>query len=124
MRRVSRVALMVAALTALAGCQNMTYTTDPGKGVYSGILTAPVVKNFNVSTKAHYLFWGLAPVATPSLERLAGKKLGAGQALAAIQIEEVNTFADGFLAAITLGIYRPRTVHVIGLIHNVEEGAR
>ena len=108
--------LMVAGLVLLSGCQSMTYTTSPQHGVLSGKSATAGTGSLHVKRTAHYMFWGLLPVSTPELDEVAATRLGANQALTGIVIEEHNSFLNGFLAAITYGIYRPRTIEFSGTI--------
>jgi len=109
------------SLIFVTGCQTMVYHTNPGRGIYSGTVRAHIVDTIEVSQKAHYMFWGLLPISRPTIQELAEGKLQSGQILANIEIQEQNTFLDGLLAAITYGLYRPRTVTLTGDIYNKED---
>lgn len=111
--------LLTFLSVGLLGCQRIVYTTNPAKGIYAGTLNTPVVNSFAVHRKAHFLFWGLARVEVPDIEDVAARRLQPGQALADIQITEKNTFVDGLLAFLTIGIYRPRTVEFTGKIYDM-----
>lgn len=111
--------LGIAAMV-FAGCQSMTYRTDPAKGTMLGTPTTPSVGYMHETATAHYLFWGLAPVSTPDINEIAAKNAGPNRVLADIKIKEENDFLNGFLAAITYGIYRPRTVEISGNLYNKE----
>ena len=95
--------------------------TQPEAGIYSGTLDNKEMGTFEVSKKAHYLFWGLAPINRPCLEDIIKKQIQANQVVADIKIFEQNSFLDGFLAATTLGLYRPRTIQFTGHIYDKGE---
>ena len=118
------VCMFVVAVVALgsAGCQSMTYSVEPGgRVIYKAPQDVKAVGVFQETKKAHYLLWGLLPLGRPSLQRIADEALRPGEILGGIVIEEDNTFLDGCLALVTLGIYRPRTVEVSGRVYMKEE---
>ena len=112
---ITSIGLGIAVLLS-AGCQSMTYQVNPAKGTALGKPALPSVASVHETQKAHYLFWGLAPVSTPNLNEIAAGAAGPNKVMADIKIKEDNTFVDGLLAAITYGIYRPRTVEITGQV--------
>ena len=115
------MSLVVMAL-GLSGCQRITYKTNPRQGIYAGKLAKSASHSFNVQRKQHFLFWGLAPVGVADLNQILKKERQPGQAVADIQITEMNSFVDGLLAYVTYGIYRPRTVSITGKVYNLKGG--
>jgi len=104
----------------IAGCQSMHYQIDPAKGSMLGTPSTPSVSLVDHTVTAHYLFWGLMSVSVPDMNDIALMTAGPDRILAGITITEKNTFLNGFLAVITLGIYRPRTVMIMGQVYNKE----
>jgi hypothetical protein len=105
----------------LYGCQSMTYNIDPNLGLHPGSSDSKVVNTIDETMTAHYMFWGLAPVSTPNIDEKRAQWINNGdQYIADIEINEENSFLDGFLAAITYGIYRPRTIHYKAKVYQKE----
>lgn len=109
----------VAAML-IAGCQSMTYNIDPAKGSMLGTPSTPSISIVDQTVTAHYLFWGLAGVSVPDMNDIALMTAGPDRILAGITITEKNSFLNGFLAVITFGIYRPRTIEITGKVYNKE----
>ncbi|MCS6968954.1 MAG: Bor family protein [Cytophagales bacterium] len=95
MKQLAKTFFLVIALsTLLTSCY--TYTFNVGKGAQS---------NAEVRGKNHYLLFGLVPLSTSDPAKLAG---GAQD----YTVTVVHTFLDGFLNALTGGLYTPTTTIV------------
>lgn len=95
MRLKALSALCAASL--LTAC--VTATIRPQGG-------APTAKEASYSESQSFFLWGLAPKKkTVNVEEICkGKKVS--------QLQTQHSFLDGFLGAITFGIYAPRTARV------------
>jgi len=89
MRAAIPVVLLLGTLCLASACHTMRFEV-------SGEPAADVV----VDRKSFFL-WGLTPTKTVDLREKCP--------LGVVAIEEEETFGDGFLGAITLGIWAPRT---------------
>ena len=74
-----------------------TYTTVVGEGPES---------NKETTEWNHYLFWGLAPVNVTDPAQLAGDKKD-------YTVKTEQSFVNGLVSALTLGIYAPTTTTII-----------
>jgi predicted peptidase len=106
--------LLAVMAVLLVGCQSMTYQVSSVQKTALGTPEAPSRRHVERKMKAHYMFWGLLPVSRPDIAELALSETQQNEVLSNISIKEQNTFVDGLLAAITYGLYRPRTVQVSG----------
>lgn len=88
------VALLAAML--LAGCATVTVRPDGG---------AKVGGTPDYQKSKNYFFWGLGGVHTIDVQEICEEK-------GVEQIQSQKTFMNGFLTAITLGIYAPKTAKV------------
>ncbi len=96
MKTPARLAGTLPALLLLGGCYKQAFVSGPGAS-----MNAPVV----YERSHHHFVWGL---------------VGPGEAFDASQfcpsgnmrIEQEQTFVNGLVAALTSGIYVPRTVRV------------
>lgn len=90
--------LSAALLTAvmLAGCA--TVTVRPAGG-------PKIADKPDVELTKNYFFWGLSGEHTIDVQPLCGSK-------GVEQMQSVYTFGDGFLGAITLGIYAPKSARI------------
>ena len=57
--------LVVMTMLGLAGCQRITYTTNPARGIYAGTLAKRTGRMFNIQRKQHFLLWGWRRSAWP-----------------------------------------------------------
>ena len=108
------------AAMLIAGCQSMNYNIDPAQGSMLGTPSTPSVSVVDQKVTAHYLFWGLMAVSVPDMNDIALMTAGPDRVLAGLTIKEKNSFLNGFLAVISLGIYRPRTIEITGQVYNKE----
>ena len=93
-KRVLQLVLLLAISILMTSCYTLTFSV--GRGATRGDV---------VTEKNHYLIGGLVPLRTCDPARMAG---GAANYTVTIQ----HNFIDGFLAALTGGIYTPNTVTV------------
>ncbi len=89
-----RLVFVIAIAFSMTSCY--TYTVQVGKGAQTGV---------EVAAKNHYLVYGLAPIIVSDAQRMAG---GAEN----YNVTVTHTFFDGFLAALTSGLYTPTTTIV------------
>lgn len=130
-RSARRGVLLLAAALALPGCyaleidasglQPHVYLTPETRGG-----AAEQVGRFEAETRAAWLFWGLADIREPDLDDILARELTRLQAngVTGLEIRTQQTFVDGLLQAITLGIYGRRTVFVEGIAVRRPEGGR
>jgi hypothetical protein len=73
---------------------------------------------FDIEARQGWLLWGLSPLRSPDIESLVAEevRLRGGSGVASTTITTENTFVDGLLSALTLGIYSRRTIRVEGVI--------
>jgi len=88
------VALIICTSLLVTSCYTHQYSV--GKGAQKGI---------EVTEKNHYLIYELAPISTSDPTKMAD---GASD----YDVKHQWTFVDGFLMAITGGIYTPTTTTV------------
>ncbi|MDQ3231582.1 MAG: Bor family protein [Pseudobdellovibrionaceae bacterium] len=88
---------LVLAASLSTGC--ITATIRPQGG-------APTAKEPKYSQRESFFMWGLAPDARiVNVKNVCGDK-------DPVQLQTQQTFVDGLLGGITLGIYSPRTAKV------------
>ncbi|MEJ2503822.1 MAG: hypothetical protein P8177_11020 [Gemmatimonadota bacterium] len=117
------IALGLAAL-ATAGCYKMdidardlephVYLTDdasPGESPQR-------VGEFEAETSASWALWGLVDLDEPDVAGALARAIADADGTAATNVSIVTqiTFMDGFLAAITLGLYGRRTTFIEGTV--------
>ena len=88
------IAILIMSFT-LSSC--FTYTTVVGEGSKSNQV---VDQEWN-----HYIFWGLAPVGVSDPNVLAGDSKD-------YNVKTEQSFVNGLLSALTLGIYAPTTTTI------------
>jgi hypothetical protein len=95
MRSLSKITVGLAVMLILA-CS--TVTIRPGGGERD-------MRDPTFTKRENFFFWGLAGESHVDVKKICGDK-------AVKQMQSQNTFMDGFLGVITLGIYAPRSVNV------------
>jgi len=93
---VHRYLLVLICLIGLAGCSTVTVRPDDS----NKNMAAP-----DYEDTRHFFFWGLA-----GEEHVDVSEICAGREPEQMQTQQ--TFMNGFLGAITLGIYAPHSVKV------------
>jgi hypothetical protein len=93
MKKMILVAFMLALTSA---CTTVTIR-DQG--------TVKISSTPSYSKTNHFFFWGLVGHSTINVTQICGGK-------APVQMQTEQTFVDGLLRVITLGIYTPRSAYV------------
>jgi hypothetical protein len=79
--------------------------------------TQPVVGDtFNVQTHAVFLFWGLYPSSTPSLERVLEGQVAGGRGVQNLRIRVYRRWTDILFTVLTAGIVSPVSVRFEGVL--------
>jgi hypothetical protein len=91
----SAIAATVAAFL-LAGCATVTIRPEGGE---------KIADKPDSQQSKNYFFWGLAGEHTIDVKEICGSK-------GVEQVQSLRTFGNGFVGAITLGIYTPKTAKV------------
>ena len=89
MKSTLRALALVLVVVAMTGCHTMRFGVEDGHA-------HNVVKE-----RRNFYFWGL----TPELQIDVSRHCPSG----AVAVKDEQTFVDGLLSLITLGIYAPRT---------------
>ncbi len=112
--------LVAAALLALSatGCALTFDSTSLGVPVsMASAASRPAVGDtFNVRLGAVYMFWGLVPVKTPSLENTLESQLAGGRAVRDLRIHVGRRLPDLLVTVLTAGIVSPTSVTFEGVI--------
>jgi len=84
------------AASVLTGCATVTIRPSGGE---------KIADNPDYQQRKNYFFWGLAGEHSIDVAQICAAK-------GVEQVQSLRTFGDGFLGAITLGIYAPKTAKV------------
>ena len=71
---------------------------------------------FNVRSGAVYLFWGLLPAKTPSLENTLESQLAGGRAVRDLRIKVGRRWSDLLVTVLTAGLVTPVSVTFEGTV--------
>ena len=93
---MKKIALCILFVGMMSGCTTVTIR-DQG--------TTKVSSSPDYSTMNHFFFWGLVGHSHVNVTQICGNK-------PPVQLQTEQTFLDGFLQVITLGIYAPRSAYV------------
>lgn len=76
------------------------------------------VGTVEAKTTGSWLLWGLLPMKDPDVDGLIQRELArtSGTAVHGLNIRTQQTFVDGLLSAVTLGLYGQRTVFIDGTV--------
>jgi hypothetical protein len=113
--------VLVAALT-MSGCYAMDIdTTGLDPTVYlnrEGAVEMERVASFEADTRASWLLWGLVDLGDPDVGEIVRHEVRRenGTAVVDVEIATQTTFMDGFISALTLGLYGQRTTFVRGTV--------
>ena len=120
MRKSNAMLAFVVILTIafLQGCFTLNQigsTRDSGIEMTNSE-NASSIKNFTKTKKVNHFLWGLVSPADPQVEKLISDEVKANNGTRAVNVKlkYQQTFGNGFLTLITLGIYSPFTLTVSG----------
>ena len=113
------VVLLLAGWLALSGCSMTLDATDVGVPVQlSTAAGEPVTggRDFAVTSRAMYAFWGILKLSQPDLgEALAGQLVG-GERIANVRVRVRSRWTDVLISGLTLGLIVPRAVTYEGTV--------
>jgi hypothetical protein len=119
-RRRNTLALLAVAALALSGCFTMEIDATPMQPTVrmTGPAGQPTIGQFEGRTTGSWLLWGLLPLSEPNvtdvLEREIRRLNGSG--VTSVELTTQQTFLDGLLSGLTLGLYGQRTTFVRGMV--------
>ena len=110
--------VVILTLAFLQGCFTLNQigsTRDSGIEMTNSE-NASSIKNFTKTKKVNHFLWGLVSPADPQVEKLISDEVKANNGTRAVNVKlkYQQTFGNGFLTLITLGIYSPFTLTVSG----------
>ena len=119
--RKSNAMLAIMLILATAFSQGCFTLNQIGSTRDSGIEmtnseNASASKNFTKTKKVNHFLWGLVSPADSQVEKLISDEVKAanGSRAVNVKLKYQQTFGNGFLSLITLGIYFPFTLTVSG----------
>ena len=110
-------------LLGSVGCAHMNIDADNaessilmGRGNESASYTR--VGDFSVVKVGAWLFWGISIKDHPDVGEVIDKEVSKlrGNGVINLEIKSTQTFLDGFLGVITLGIYTRKTLQISGTV--------
>ena len=117
-----------AFILITAGCTKMYIDASAvPEGVYlSGAKSLPGMASkgsFEVTLQATWTLFGLTPLKEPDLSSVLQKEIRAlgGNAVMGLTIVTHQTFLDGLLGVVTIGLYIPRTITLKGQVVEVPQ---
>ncbi len=120
MRKSNAILAFVVILTIafLQGCFTLNQigsTRDSGIEMTNSE-NASSIKNFTKTKKVNHFLWGLVSPDDSEVEKLVSDEVKANNGTRAVNVKlkYQQTFGNGFLTLITLGIYSPFTLTVSG----------
>ncbi len=110
--------VVILTLAFLQGCFTLNQigsTQDSGIEMTNSE-NASSIKNFTKTKKVNHFLWGLVSPDDSEVEKLVSDEVKANNGTRAVNVKlkYQQTFGNGFLTLITLGIYSPFTLTVSG----------
>ncbi len=110
--------VVILTLAFLQGCFTLNQigsTRDSGIEMTNSE-NASSIKNFTKTKKVNHFLWGLVSPDDSEVEKLVSDEVKANNGTRAVNVKlkYQQTFGNGFLTLITLGIYSPFTLTVSG----------
>lgn len=105
-------ALILATCLSLTGCYTMRFSGQQvdDDAVFFTQVAGSHEEHFKESETIGYMFWGGLAMGSPDPGRVLGRYVGSGRKIANFRIVAEQSFTDGLLGLLTLGIYSPLTV--------------
>lgn len=122
MRRPSKkLALLGLAVLALSGCYSMEIDVTamhPSVAMTGVQAQAQSLGQFEIRTTGSWLLWGLVPLSDPNVQDALDREISRanGTGVTSVEITTQQTFMDGLLSALTLGLYGQRSTMVRGTV--------
>ena len=110
--------VVILTIAFLQGCFTLNQigsTRDSGIEMTNSE-NASSIKNFTKTKKVNHFLWGLVSPDDSEVEKLISDEVKANNGTRAVNVKlkYQQTFGNGFLTLITLGIYSPFTLTVSG----------
>lgn len=122
MKRSITVALLAAALMVLPGCYAMDIDASglqPNVLMHTGDRAQPDrLGQFESRVTGSWLLWGLVEMSEPDIADAIDREVrrAGGSGVTAVGIRTQQTFIDGLLSLITLGLYGQRSTFITGTV--------
>ena len=109
---------MVTVLLNLTACVQTFDATRLGVPATMAAASGEVPKGaeFSVTTHSTFVFWGLLPVSSASLQKALATQLVGGKGVANLKIKVRSRFSDLLITGLTLGLIVPRSVTFEGVV--------
>jgi len=111
---------------SLEGCALSFDATNLGVPVTLATAAGQRVEGsrFRVTSRALYVFWGLARIKDPSLRKALAAQLGGGGGIANLRIKVRSRWSDVLFTALTVGLIVPRAVTFEGIVTSPQASSR
>ena len=124
MRNISILKLSLSLLLlGTLGCAHMNIDSSNSEssilmGSGNGNTNYTRLGDFSVIEQGAWLFWGISKKNHPDIGIVIDNavKLRKGNGVINLEVKTTQTFLDGFLGLITLGIYTRKTVEISGTV--------
>jgi hypothetical protein len=105
-------------LVSLGGCAQTFDASRMGVPVTLATEAGQQVEGtrFRVTSRALYVFWGLARIKDPSLRKALAAQLVGGSGIANLRIKVRSRWSDVLITALTAGLIVPRAVTYEGIV--------
>jgi hypothetical protein len=128
-RRRSTFSLSVVTMllsVSLEGCALTFDATNLGVPVTLATAAGQRVEGsrFRVTSRAVYVFWGLAKIKDPSLRKALAAQLAGGSGIANLRIKVRSKWSDVLFTALTGGLIVPRAVTFEGVVTGPQASSR
>lgn len=121
---MKKILLLSISLLSIVSCAQFDVAVDPttkNKIFFSDgfdKIKFERVKEFKIETDATWLFWGNKKSRVPEISTLLNGKISelGGNGVVGLKVQTEETFGQGFLGILTLGIYQARNVTISGTV--------
>ena len=118
MRKVLIPIVALAFAIAFIGCSTLPFESNLGKPVSMTKIEDTPTTSFAQTTKALWLFWGLAPLSLPTVDQVAGPAVADHTGVQNLKITTKTEVLDFIVTTLANGIVTMRTVIIEGEVYD------
>ena len=116
MRKIIPVVVALTLIIGVVGCATIKMESKVEKPVSMTSMRGTPVRDFAVSTRAVWLFWGLIELSVPDFDQIIGPYAADRAGIQKLKIKTEYDLLDFVVSKLTVGIVTTRSMKIQGQV--------